>query len=247
MKISVITVCYNSVLTLERTIQSVISQHYQDIEYIIIDGCSTDGTLDIINKYQNVINKYLSEPDGGVYHAMNKGIALCTGDIVAILNSDDIFADQDVLTQVSAAFKASEADCVYGDLQYIQANKVLRHWTSGKYNKNNFLWGWMPPHPAFFCKRSLYNNHGLFNTYFRLSADYELMLRFLYKGGASAYYISMVLVKMQTGGMSNKDVKNRILAYHEDKQAWSINELKPYFFTILLKKLIKLKQFFIFS
>lgn len=247
MKVSIITVCYNSESTLESTIRSVIEQDYPDIEYIIVDGKSTDRTPEIIEKYKNKIATFVSEKDEGIYFAINKGIALANGDIVGILHSDDLYADNKIISCVVEEFKLRKTDSVYGDLQYVsRANtqKIIRHWKSNSYDSKLFLKGWMPPHPTFFVKRKCYTDFGNFNTVFSISADYELMLRFLYKHKISASYIPQVMVKMRTGGISNVTFKSRVKSNREDRLAWKINGLEAGNLTLLLKPLSKLRQFF---
>lgn len=247
MKVSIITVAYNSAVTIEDCIESVLSQDYPNIEYVLIDGKSTDETIEIVRRYQDSIQKVISEPDDGIYHAMNKGLELCSGDVVGFLNSDDIYADSQVITRVVEELASSGADSCYGDLDYVDrtnTNKVRRKWVSGNYDRNNFLKGWMPPHPTFFLKREHYQQYGGFNLDFRTSADYELMLRMLFKQRISATYLNGVLVKMRTGGQSNVSVSNRIKANLEDRKAWKVNGLKPPFWTTIRKPLSKLGQFF---
>ncbi|HRG53695.1 MAG TPA: glycosyltransferase family 2 protein, partial [Bacteroidia bacterium] len=184
LRVSIITVCYNNSQTIEATIKSVVSQDYKNIEYILVDGASTDDTLQIINRYKDNIATIVSEKDNGIYFAINKGIALATGDVVAILHADDFYADTTIISKVVQAFETAQSDTVYGDLQYVDRNettKVIRNWKAGAYSKDNFLKGWMPPHPSFFAKRKCYQQFGSFNTALTSSADYELMLRFLYK------------------------------------------------------------------
>lgn len=246
MKVSVITISFNAESTIEETIQSVVNQNYNDIEYIVVDGASTDGTLKIVDKYKGQIHKVVSERDKGVYDAMNKGVALATGDLVAILNADDVYTNSDVIGDVVNAIQTSGADTCYGNLEYVDRldpTKVKRLWISGDYNKASFLNGWMPPHPAFFAKRKLYTEFGGFNTILRTSADYELILRFLYRYNASTVYLNKVLVKMKTGGQSNASTKNRLKANAEDRLAWKLNDLKPGKLTLIKKPLRKLSQF----
>jgi glycosyltransferase len=246
MKVSIITVCYNSAKTIENTIQSVVSQDYKNIEYIIVDGLSADGTLELIHNYQSKIAKLISEKDEGIYYAINKGIAAATGDIIAILHADDFYTNSQTISIVVDAFEKKNIDTVYGDLQYVDrtdTDKVTRNWISGKYQKQNFLKGWMPPHPSFFVKRDCYSKFGVFNTTLRSAADYELMLRFLYKHNCSVEYIPQVLVKMRVGGKSNVSIMNRIKANREDKKAWELNGLRAGMFTFIRKPLSKLGQF----
>lgn len=245
-KISVITTTYNSASTIEDTIKSVIEQDYVNVEYIIVDGLSKDNTLEIVNKYKDKISKIISEKDNGIYDALNKGIAAASGDIIALLHSDDFFINKTVLSKVAAKFEESGADSVYADLYYVDqsnTNKIVRKWVSGKYKHGMFLNGWMPPHPAFFVKKSCYEKYGVFNLQFQSAADYELMLRFLHKHKISTAYINEYLVKMRTGGKSNASVKNRVKANQEDREAWTVNGLKPRFYTLTIKPLRKIIQF----
>jgi glycosyltransferase involved in cell wall biosynthesis len=247
LRVSIITVCYNSAETIEATIQSVMAQDYAHIEYILIDGHSNDNTLEIIHRYKENIALVVSEKDEGIYFAINKGIALATGDIIAILHADDFYTNNMIISTVVQAFQTKKVDTVYGDLQYVdrhQSSKITRHWKAGMYEPELFLEGWMPPHPAFFVKKACYTAYGVYNTALRSSADYELMLRLLYKHRCSVFYIPEVLVKMRVGGQSNKSLWNRIQANREDKMAWKLNGLKPGWLTFIRKPLSKLKQFF---
>lgn len=246
LKISIITVTYNSAQTLEQTIQSVLSQTYQNVEYVVVDGKSTDGTLNVIEKYRHRISQFVSEKDNGLYDALNKGINLCTGDIIGILHADDFYTDKSVLADIAGAFERNYSEAVYADLYYVDrsnTDKLIRKWKSGKYKENSFLYGWMPPHPTFFVKRGVYERYGVFNTNFRTSADYELMLRFIHKNKIKTVYLEKFIVKMRMGGQSNASLNNRVKANHEDRKAWQVNGLKPYFFTLYLKPLRKIKQF----
>jgi glycosyltransferase len=245
MKISVITATYNSAATVRDTLASIQRQDHADIEHIIIDGRSTDGTLDIVADFPHV-DKILSEKDKGIYDAMNKGILLATGDVIGILNSDDIYIEPGVLSAVARAFADPAVMTVYADLQYVHSGdleRVQRTWITGPFQKRKFYFGWMPPHPTFFVRKVVYDRAGLFNTDLRSAADYELMLRILVKCGFPAHYIPRVLVKMRAGGVSNASFRNRIRANREDRLAWKLNGLKPYFFTLYLKPLRKISQF----
>ena len=246
MKVSLITVCRNSEATIESTLRSVLEQDHNDIEYIVIDGRSSDKTVSIIEKYKDKISKFISEKDEGMYFALNKGISMATGEVVGMLNADDCYSSKGVISGMVNAFEGTNADCVYGDLQYVSKDdlqKVIRNWKSEAYDPKRFLKGWMPPHPTFFVRRKYYLQFGSFNTSFSISADYELMLRFLYKHGLSASYIPEVLVKMRTGGISNVSFKARLKANREDKRAWKINGLKHAPLTLIAKPLSKLVQF----
>jgi len=247
MKISVITATYNSSTTLKDTLTCIRDQDYPDIEHIIVDGGSTDDTLDIVRSFSHVA-KLISEKDKGIYDAMNKGILLASGEVVGILNSDDIYTDKGVLSAVMQAFKDPAVMTVYADLQYVYAddlNRVQRTWRSGGFKKKKFYYGWMPPHPTFFVRKEIYDQAGLFNLELRSAADYELMLRILLKKEASVHYLPRVIVKMRAGGMSNATIRNRLRANKEDRLAWKLNDLKPYFFTLYLKPLRKIHQFLI--
>ncbi|MEZ4800482.1 MAG: glycosyltransferase family 2 protein [Flavobacteriales bacterium] len=246
MKVSIITICYNSASTIEATIQSVIAQEYHDIEYIIIDGASKDDTISIVNKYREQIARIISEPDQGIYDAMNKGVKAASGDVIGILNSDDIYADTHVIDDIVKTFRSNKCDAVYADLVYVDredTSKVIRYWKSGKYEEGKFLNGWMPPHPTFFVKREVYESHGIYNTSFRSAADYEFMLRVIHKFKISLAYLPRVITKMRVGGESNVTLKNRIRANKEDRRAWEINQLQPRFYTLFFKPLSKLIQF----
>jgi glycosyltransferase len=244
-KISIITVTYNSALTITDTLKSVQSQDYPNIEHIIVDGNSQDDTIKIIKSFPHV-SKWISEKDSGLYDAMNKGVQLATGDIIGILNSDDIYAHSSVLSKVGERFMSNNIDALYGDLYYVNAentNKVVRIWKSGKFKRSNFNYGWMPPHPTFFVKKEVYTKAGNFNVSLKRSADYELMLRILVKYKFKAEYLQDVLVKMRTGGVSGSSWEGRLKANLEDRMAWKINNLEPYFFTLYLKPFRKLFQF----
>lgn len=246
MKISIITIAYNSAETIEATIQSVISQDYTDVEYIIIDGASKDATMDVVDRYRDQIAVVVSEPDQGIYDAMNKGVARATGEIVGILNSDDFYADNTVLSNVVARFNESGAEAVYADLVYVErdnSDKVVRYWKSKPYKPGMFRKGWMPAHPTFFLKNECYRTHGTYSTELRSAADYELMLRMLEKHKISAVHLPRVLTKMRVGGQSNVSLKNRIRANKEDRRAWKMNGLTPAWYTLTVKPLSKLSQF----
>lgn len=247
MKVSIITVCFNSASTIETTLQSVISQDYNNIEYIIVDGKSADDTLAIIEKCKNYISKIISEKDDGIYFAINKGVAAASGDIIGILHADDFYTTDHVISDVVKLMAAANAATLYGDLQYVHrenTDKIIRNWQAGNYTNDLFLKGWMPPHPAFFVKRSCYQKYGLFNTSLRSAADYEMMLRLLHKYKCSTVYLPQVLVKMRVGGKSNVSLMNRIKANREDKKAWKLNGLTPGLLTFIRKPLSKLGQYF---
>lgn len=245
--VTIITATYNSAATLVDTLESVAGQTYPHIEHLIIDGASKDDTAAIAARYPHVA-RFVSESDKGLYDAMNKGIKLSSGDIIGILNSDDFYADNRVIEKVVELFQNPDTLAVYADLQYVDAedtSKVIRHWKAGIYDQQAFYYGWMPPHPSFFVRKQLYEQCGVFNTSFRYAADYELMLRFLLRYNAPAAYLPEVAVKMRVGGQSNASLKNRLRANREDRRAWTVNGLTPYFFTIPLKPFRKIGQFLI--
>ena len=243
--VSIITTAYNSEKTIRDTLISVASQDYPNIEHIIIDGNSTDKTLSLISGFAHV-TKVISEKDSGIYDAMNKGLRVSTGEIIGLLNSDDFYVSTTVIRQVVEKLMTDQTDSLYGDLVYVhpeETRKVKRTWIAGKFHPRKFLYGWMPPHPTFFVRRKIYEVLGEFNTNLKSAADYELMLRFLYKSKISVSYLPHVLVKMRAGGMSNATLSNRIKANREDREAWRVNHIQPYFFTTWLKPIRKLIQF----
>lgn len=247
MKVSIITITYNSEPTLKDTIESVINQTYKNIEYILIDGGSTDETLSIIKSYGNKISTLISEKDSGLYDALNKGISLATGDVIGILHSDDFYTNNHVIQHVVSLFSNSPVDAVYADLYYvdkINTNQIHRKWKAGIYKEGMFFNGWMPPHPTFFVKRSIYETCGNFNLNLTSSSDYELMLRFIHKHKIKLAYLPEFIIKMRIGGKSNVTLKNRIKANKEDRLAWKLNNVKPYFYTLYLKPLRKIIQLF---
>ncbi|GGI28225.1 glycosyltransferase family 2 protein [Pedobacter mendelii] len=229
MKISIVTVVFNNEATISTAIDSVLSQTYKDIEYIVIDGKSTDGTLQIITKYSSFIAKIISEPDAGIYDAMNKGIELATGEVIGILNSDDVYADENVLSDVMKEFHEQSVDMVYGDLVYVKnndLNQIVRVWKSENYYDNFFEDGHVPPHPSLFIRKKVYDQVGRFNQTMRLAADYEFMLRLFKLHTFKSKYINRLFVKMRLGGATNGSLKNIINGNREILSAWQINKLK---------------------
>jgi glycosyltransferase involved in cell wall biosynthesis len=247
MKISIITVTFNSAKTVRDTLKSIENQDYNNIEILLIDGMSTDSTVAIASEFNHLNLRIISEQDKGLYDAMNKGISLATGDVVGILNSDDFYTDSSIVSAVMHCFNDTSVDAVYGDLNYVSAEnteKITRRWKSGDYDSKRFLNGWMPPHPTFFLRKKYYHDFGNFDLEFKRSADYELMLRMLYKHQLKAKYIPSVFVHMRTGGASNSSLKARIEANKEDALAWKKNGLQPRWYTTWLKPLSKLFQYF---
>jgi glycosyltransferase involved in cell wall biosynthesis len=247
VKISIITAVWNGARTIRDCIESVNGQTYP-AEHIILDGKSTDRTLDVISQFYPSLGKVVSEPDRGIYDAMNKGIRLATGDVIGTLNADDIYANSNVLAKVARVFADKSLDACYGDLDYVDpvdTARVVRSWRSGAFNQKAFYWGWMPPHPTFFVRRKIYENYGDFKLDMGSAADYELMLRFIVKRRIRVGYIPEVLVNMRCGGVSNLTLRNRIAANRMDRRAWEVNALKPYPWTLWVKPLRKIGQFFV--
>lgn len=248
MKISIITITYNSAATLEDTLRSVVTQDYPNLEYLIIDGKSKDNTLQIVDKYKDRIAKIVSEKDKGLYDALNKGIKHATGDVIGMLHSDDLYANPTVLTKVMQKFEEDPSiEGVYADLVFVNrndTNKAMRVWESGEYQEGDFLKGWMPPHPTFFVRKEVYEKFGSFNTELKLSADYELMLRLIHKNKIKLAYLNETIVKMRMGGVSNVSFFVKLKANLEDKMAWKLNGIKPGIATMLMKPLRKIGQYF---
>lgn len=245
MKISIITATFQSARTLRDTIDSVRRQNWPDLEHIIVDGGSSDDTLSVVREHAH-LKKVISEPDRGIYDAMNKGIALADGEVIGILNSDDFYADDRVIADIAERFMDPAVDAVYGDLDYIHPDdltRVTRRWKAGRYVQGGFRWGWMPPHPTFFVRRRLYEQHGGFNLDMGTCGDYELMLRMVHRHGARLSYVPRTLVKMRAGGASNATLTARLKANQNDRLAWTVNGLSPYWFTLWLKPLRKIGQF----
>ena len=251
MKISIITITYNSAKTLPRALESVQSQTYGDIEHIIVDGASTDGTVEIIKNYSKGPSdkvpstkevRWVSEPDGGIYDALNKGIRMATGDVIGFLHSDDVLYSPDSIGQIAAAFESSKADVVYGDLQYCNGDKVTRRWRSNAFKPSSLKFGWMPPHPTLYVRREVYEQVGEYDSWFRISADYDMVLR-IFSAGYKTHYIPQVLVSMETGGASNRDAKARLSKTQEDYFVLKKNHVGAGLLTVACKQLRKIRQF----
>ena len=246
MKISLITVTYNSARYLQNAIQSVYNQEYSDIEYIIVDGGSTDATLSIIQQNSSCISKWISEKDNGMYDAINKGMKMATGEVIGILNSDDMLASKDVISKIATCFKAHKVDSVFGDLLYVDAeetSKIHRFWKGMTYNRRSFNFGWMPAHPTFYVRREIVEQLGGYETHYFSASDFELMTRYLYKHRISSHYLSEMIVKMRKGGMSNGSFKKRFRANRRDYLALKRNEVPFPFIVSLIKPLRKLPQY----
>lgn len=247
LKISIITVVYNNVSTLAEAIESVLMQTYSDIEYIIIDGNSTDGSVEVIKKYESRITRWISEPDKGLYDALNKGIAMATGDVIGILHSDDLFSNVNIISNIAHVFIEKECDIVYGDLEYVakeDVNSVVRFWKSEPFKKKLLRRGWMPPHPTVFARQNCYKQMGFFDTTFTVAADYDLMLRFFRNYNIKCEYLPQVITKMRVGGKSNKSLKNIIRKSRDDYRSIRKNKVGG-LWTLFMKNFLKVGQFFV--
>jgi glycosyltransferase involved in cell wall biosynthesis len=247
MKISVITATYNSAETLADCLDSLRMQTHPDIEHVVIDGASSDGTLALLEARRQDVSVLVSEPDGGIYDALNKGIRLSTGHAVGFLHSDDFYATSDALACVADAFADPRIDAVYGDLEYVskrQANRVIRRWKAGVCRRHDLALGWMPPHPTLFVRRELYARIGGFDTGFPIAADYHSVLRLFSMPGFKAIYLPKVLVKMRMGGASNRSLANVLSKSRQDLAALRQTGSGG-MFSLLAKNLRKLPQFFL--
>lgn len=245
IKISIITAVYNCNNTIAETIESILSQDYANIELIVIDGGSSDGTLDKLNDYCNQIDVLISEPDRGIYDALNKGLGLATGDVIGFLHADDLYFDKGVLTKIVNAFSDKYVDVVYGDLLYVKNEStadVVRYWRSGIFRNEQLKYGWMPPHPTLYLRRSVYEKFGIFNIKYSISADYDFMLRILLNSDTRSLYIPDVLVRMRIGGISNRSLSNIFQKSVEDLRIIHHHKVGS-FFTLFCKNFRKLNQF----
>ena len=245
MKVSIITVCFNSESTIENTIKSVLNQNYHDIEYIIVDGNSNDNTLKIIDKYGNKISKYISEDDLGIYDAMNKGLKISSGEIVGVLNSDDVFVDTNIISRIVSEFILnSQLDFVYGDVSFVdKSNYIIRKYSSSKWSDKKLSYGYMPAHPTFYCKKKLFHHFGFFRTDFKIAADFELITRFCTSTKLKYSYIPDVLVCMSIGGISTKGIRSTFIINREIKYACKLNSLRTNYFRLYLRYFKKLFEY----
>lgn len=244
MKISVVTAVFNGGETIASALDSALAQGDANCELVVIDGESTDGTQDVLRRYADRLGAFVSEPDQGIYDALNKGIRKASGDVVGFLHADDMFADSSALSRVTNAFADSGVDAVYGDLFYVDKydpSRVIRYWRAGEFSRERLGWGWMPPHPTFYVRRSVYERLGGFDTSYRIAADYDCMLRFLWRGELRVAYIPEVLVKMRVGGASNRSLRNIVQKSREDWRALRSNGVGGAG-ALLWKNLSKLQQ-----
>ena len=245
MKVTIITVAYNSERTIADTLQSVASQTHADIEHLVIDGASRDATLQVVEQHRGRVTKVVSEPDRGIYDAMNKGVRLASGDLIGFLNADDVFADADCIASIVAEAQRSESDAIYGDLVYVREDDltaVVRLWQSGGFRRDRLKFGWMPPHPTLYVRRDAMRALGGFNDSYRIAADYDFILRCLGRDGCKASYVPRVLVRMRTGGASNRSLRALWRKSAEDLSALRRSGVGGVF-TLACKNLRKLPQF----
>lgn len=249
MKISLITATYNSAKTISDCMNSVLAQNYDNFEYIVIDGCSTDNTVKILKDYETKFQgrmHWVSEKDRGIYDAMNKGIKMATGDVVGILNSDDYFTSTDIFETIAKNFDLSVSDAIYGDIHFIHdgtPNKCVRYYSSKLFRPCWLRFGFMPAHPSFYCKRSVYEQYGLYRLDYKIGADYEIMVRLLKKYKIRSKYISKDFVTMRIGGASTKNIQSRVTLIKEDVKACRDNGVYTNSFLIALKFLYKIFEY----
>ncbi len=247
MRVSLITVTYNSGKYLEDCIRSVAKQNYNNIEHIIIDGGSTDDTISIIKRYENRISAWISEKDEGMYDALNKGMKMATGDVIGILNSDDMLASADVISVISETFMKNKIDSLFGDLVYVDAidtQKILRFWKGFPYKRARFNYGWMPAHPTFYVRKAVVEQLGGYETHYITAADFEFMTRYLYRYRISSHYLPKLIVKMRVGGQSNSNLYGRLRANRRDYLAMKRNNIPFPLVASVLKPLIKIPQYY---
>lgn len=245
MKITVVTAVYNREATVGGAIDSVTGQSHANVEHLIIDGASSDGTLDKVRERRHAGLRVVSEPDGGIYDALNKGLRLATGEVVGLVHSDDFLAHSEVLGRIAAAFADPSIDAVYGDLDYVSANDptaIIRRWRAGACTPAKLRWGWMPPHPTLFIRRRVFEQHGGYDTRYRIAADYDAVLRWMGKAAIRSAYIPEVLVKMRVGGESNRSLERIMRKSREDLNALRSNGMGGWG-ALLAKNLSKLPQF----
>lgn len=245
MKVSIITVCYNSGKTIESTIQSILAQDYSNLEYIVVDGGSKDDTLQILQKYRQGITTLISEPDQGMYDAMNKGIRAASGEVIGILNSDDFFYNEQVIPQVAKAFRSADTEATIGDIIFIKegSEKVLRKYSARNWSPSRFAWGFMPPHPSFFVRQSMFEQFGFYKTDYQIAADYELLIRFLLVHQIRWKYLPIITTKMRMGGTSTQGLKSLYILNKEIARACKENGVYTNYGMIYSKYLYKPLEF----
>ena len=247
MKISIITVSFNSSKTIARTLLSIANQSYNNVEHIVIDGASSDATMQVVEQHKTDTTKIVSEPDGGIYEAMNKGVALVTGDIVGFLNADDHYKNKDVLAQVALIMDAENLDALYGDVEFFRADdeqKIVRRYDSGRFLPDRLGWGWMPAHPAFFVRSRLFERFGYFDSNYRIAGDFEFIARLFSKSELRHRHLSEPLVSMQLGGISTSGLKATVLLNIEMMRACRSNSIPTNWLKMLSRYPLKLVEFF---
>lgn len=245
MKVSIITSCYNREATIRGAIESVLRQDYPDIEYIVVDGASKDGTLGIVDEYRDRITKIISEPDHGMYEAINKGIRMATGDIIGLVHSDDMLYDEHVMSDVVKRFEKSNADFVYGDGVFVNATdirKPVRNWIGGPYYRWKVRCGWLPLHPTCYIRRDVMMREGLYDESFKIAADTDLLVRYLYKAHLKVEYLHRRIIRMRMGGLST-DSKKRRQMWDEDIRLYTAHGFHPVILTKVMKMAWKVPQF----
>lgn len=248
MKVSLITVSFNSVSTISDTIESISSQDHKDIDYIIIDGNSKDGTVEVIKLHNQKITNWISEPDSGIYDAMNKGIAMATGEVIGILNSDDFYSNNRIISQVAKAFEDEQVDAVFGDLVFVDPmnlKKIVRRYSSKKWNPKKLAWGFMPAHPTFFVRRKYYESLGVYKTDYKISADYELLIRFLLVHKLNYRYLPLNMVIMRKGGVSSKGLMSNVILNREIVRGCHENGIYTNSLMVYSKYFTKLSELFV--
>lgn len=246
MKISIVTVAFNAANTIADTLESVASQTHPDIEHIVVDGGSRDGTLEIVKRHKQHISQWISEPDKGIYDAMNKGLALATGEIIGFLNADDVYADPEVLARVSAIMEAERLDALFGDADFVSPNRPdrpMRRYRSERFRPDRIAWGWMPAHPTLFLRRYVYERFGVFRTDYRIAGDFELVARVFHGGTLRYRHVPEVLVRMRTGGISTGGWRSTLLLNREVLRACRENGIATSLPKILSKYPAKLLEF----
>ncbi|MBM3965201.1 MAG: glycosyltransferase [Planctomycetes bacterium] len=245
-RVSIVTAVYNRVSTIECALHSIRSQRNAEIELIVVDGMSSDGTTEVLQRNRAQIDTLIHEPDDGIYDALNKGVDAAQGDVIGFLHADDFFASDTVVQNIVDQFDRSGCEGIYGDLLYVSAEdpeRVVRYWRAGSYHPSKLRWGWMPPHPTVYLRREAYRRLGAFRTDLQIAADYEILVRMLAKHCLDMRYLEEILVKMRVGGKSNASLRNRMLANREDRRAWEINGMRPPTGLRFTKPLRKLSQY----
>ena len=247
MRVTVITVCYNASTTIDRCIRSILQQSHVDLEYIVIDGGSNDGTASVIERYEKSIDISVSEQDNGIYDAMNKGLRLASGDLIAFLNADDCYIDKNVISDIVAKYSEGEFDIDLGDVVFtpsLGSSKVVRKYLSRRFRPDLLKFGWMPPHPGMFVRREIYDRYGHFDTSYKIAGDFEFVVRVLSKSSVMFTHLDKVVVSMSLGGVSNSSIKNKIIMNKEVLRACRDNGIVTNIFYILFKYPFKFLELF---